>query len=120
VRSGDTIRGGMKAYDEDFGKDWAKYGPTVNKITEAVLTGLAASGNPKAVAAGAVINYAVQGFGFLASLDKDDELGKIELNIPANGPQVENREWKFKKSASWWNPGISTWNYTVRYRITRS
>jgi hypothetical protein len=120
VLPGDTVRGGMKAFDEDFAKDWSKYGPTVIKITDTVVAGLTASGNPKAVTAAAILNYGMKGFSFFASLDKDDELGKIELNVPALGPDVEERTWKFSRSSSFWNPGWSTWDYTVRYRITRS
>jgi hypothetical protein len=116
VLPGTTIRGGLKAYDEDFGKDWSKYGPTVNNIVSTVTAGLTASGNPKAVAAGQILSWGVKGFGFLASLDKDDELGKIELNVSPIGPNVEEKTWKFSRS-DW--TGYSSWNYTVRYRITR-
>ncbi len=111
-----TVRGGMQAFDEDFGKDWAKHGDTANKITDTVATGLKSSGNPYAVGAGTIIDYAVKGFGFFASLDKDDNLGTLELNVPASGPSVEEKEWTFSKKD--WS-GYSSWNYTVRYRITR-
>lgn len=120
VPQGKTVRGGLKAFDEDFGKDWSKYGPMVNKITDTVAGGLAASGDPYAVTAAAILQFGVKGFGFFASLDRDDELGKLELNVSASGPAVEERTWKFRKTSSFWNPGWSTWDYTVRYRITRS
>jgi hypothetical protein len=119
VPNGVTVRGGLKAYDEDFGKDWSRYGPKVTEITNAVATGLKASGDPRAVKAGEILSYAIKGFGFFASLDKDDELGKLEMGVSAVGPNVEQRSWRFRKTASWYNPGVSTWDYTVRYRITR-
>ena len=119
VPQGRTIRGGLKAFDEDFAKDWSKYGPTVNSITSVVAAGLTASGDPTAVTAGQILNWGVKGFGFFASLDKDDELGKLEMGVSAVGPNVEERSWRFRKTSSWYNPGWSTWDYTVRYRITR-
>ncbi len=119
VPQGRTIRGGLKAYDEDFAKDWSKYGPTVNLITTAVVTGLQASGDPTAITAAQILNWGVKGFGFFASLDKDDELGKLELNVSPLGANVEEKTWRFRKTGSIWNPGWSTWDYTVRYRITR-
>jgi hypothetical protein len=52
----------------------------------------------------------VKGFGFFASLDKDDELGKLELNVSASGPAVEERTWSFRKTAvfgSGWSTGTT-------------
>ncbi len=118
VPQGVTIRGGLQAFDEDFGKDWSKYGPTVNNIVKTVVAGLNASGNPKAVTAATILDYGTKGFGFLASLDKDDKLGKLELNISPIGPDVEIKTWRFRKTGSFL--GYSTWDYTVQYRITRS
>ncbi len=117
VPEGQTVRGGLKAFDEDFAKDWAKYDSTVNQISDAVAGGLAASGNPKAATAGTILKFAVKGFGTLASLDKDDHLGTLELNVPVSGPEIEEKEWKFSKK-DW--TGYSSWNYIVRYRITRT
>lgn len=115
-----VVRGGLKAFDEDFGKDWAKYGDTVNKISAQVSQGLKSTNDPRAVAAGEILGYATKAFGFFASLDKDDELGTIELNVPAQGSSVEEIAWKFQKKGSVFNPGVSTWNYTVVIRVTRS
>ena len=118
VPNGVTVRGGLKAYDEDFAKDWSQYGPMVNQITTVVVAGLQATGDPYAVTAAQILNYGVKGFGFFASLDKDDELGKLELNVSPLGPNVEEKTWRFLRTASIWNPGLSTWDYIVRYRIT--
>lgn len=119
VPVGETIKGGIKAYDEDFGKDWSKYGETVTGITGAVSAALSAAG-PKGVLAGTILSAAVKGVGILATLDKDDLLGSTELVISPTGPEVEEVAWVFKRKPGgvfgWW----SDWDYTVRYRITRS
>ncbi len=117
VPQGVTVRGGLKAFDEDWAKDWSKYSSTATKIKDAVVAGLTASGNPKAVTAATILNYGFQAFSTISSLDKDDQLGKFELNVSPIGPNVEEKTWKFKKS-DW--TGYSSWDYTVRYRITRS
>jgi hypothetical protein len=116
VAQGTTIRGGLKAYDEDWAHDWAQYEPWATKIKDAVVTGLNASGNPKAVTAATILNYGYKAFSALSYLDKDDLLGTLELNVSPIGPNVEEKTWKFSKS-DW--TGYSSWNYTVRYRITR-
>ncbi len=115
----DSVRGGLKAYDEDWAKDWSKYSSTATKSKDAVVTGLTASGNPKAVAAATILDYGFKAFSAISFLDEDDELGKLELNVSALGPNVEEKTWRFRRTASIWNPGWSTWDYTVRYRITR-
>jgi len=120
VKPDAIVRGGLKAFDEDFGKDWAKYKDTVNKISELVSQGLKSTKKPKAVVAGEILSYATKAFGLFAPLDKDDELGTIELNVPAQGSSVEEIAWKFQKKGSVLNPGVSTWNYTVVIRVTRS
>lgn len=116
VAQGTTIRGGLKAYDEDWAHDWAKYEPWAKTIKDAVVTGLNASANPKAVAAATILDWGFKGFSAISYLDKDDLLGKIELNVSPIGPNVEEKSWKFSRS-DW--TGYSSWNYTVRYRITR-
>ena len=116
VPQGQSVKGGIKAYDEDAAKDWAKYGSTVTQISDAVSTALAMAG-PKGVAAGVILSAATKGVGILASLDKDDLLGSTELEISATGPAFEERSWLMKKTGS---IGWSTWDYTVKYRISRS
>ena len=116
VPQGVTVRGGLKAYDEDFGKDWSKYGPMMKKIVDEVKKELKDSDIPYSKTAGKILNGALKGFGFFASLDKDDELGKLELNVSPVGANVEEKTWRFRQTGLGW----STWDYTVRYRITRS
>jgi hypothetical protein len=120
VEPNGSIRGGVKAYDEDFGKDWAKYGATITKISDAVAAGLKATKDPYAVGAGEILSWAGKAANFLAPLDEDDFLGEKLLDIPAQGANVEEQHWEFfKKGSGWFDPGYSTWNYTVTLRITR-
>ena len=115
VEPNGVVRGGLKAYDEDFGKDWAKYGNTVTQISNAVAAGLKETKYPKAVVAGEILGWAVKAANFLAPLDKDDLLGTTELNVAAQGQTLEEIPWRFKKKGS----GYSTWNYIVIIRVTR-
>jgi hypothetical protein len=117
VPQGQSVKGGIKAYDEDFAKDWAKYGSTVNQISGAVSTLLATFGGPQGATAGAILGAVTKGVDFFSKLDQDDLLGTTELVISATGPQYEERSWLMKKTGG---IGWSTWDYKVRYRIQRS
>jgi hypothetical protein len=116
VPQGQSVKGGIKAFDEDFGKDWAQYGSTVTAISGAVSTLLGAVGGPAGATAGAILGALTKVGGILSSLDKDDLLGTTELEISATGPAFEERSWLMKEGGLGW----STWDYTVRYRIQRS
>ncbi|PSB29180.1 hypothetical protein C7B69_09445 [filamentous cyanobacterium Phorm 46] len=117
IPEGQSVKGGLKAYDEDAAKDWTKYGDTIKKITSAVSAAVSAAGGPHGAIAGTILSAAVTGSGWLATLDKDYLLGTTELEISATGPSMEERSWVMsKKGGSGW----STWDYTLRYRITRS
>jgi hypothetical protein len=116
VPQGQSVKGGIQAFDEDFGKDWAKYGSTVSAISAAVSKILSMAG-PAGVTAGAILGAATTVGGILSSLDKDDLLGTTQLEISPTGPAFEERRWLMKKTGS---IGWSTWDYTVRYRIQRS
>ena len=118
VPVGRTVRGGLQAFDEDLGKDWQKYGSMVTQIGNGVAEQLDAHIDPNSVPAGDILRGSLKGFGLFASLDKDDTLGTLELDISADGPPEEVREWNFKKTKSFL--GYSNWNYTVRYRILRT
>lgn len=111
-----TIRGGMKMFDEDYAKDWAKQKEMAEKATNAVSSAAEKLGGPPGVKAGAVLKAAFEVYNGIASLDKDDVLDEIELNIPADGPAEETKEWKKVERGI----GFSTWDYTVRYRIVRT
>ena len=116
VPQGQSVKGGIKAYDEDFGKDWTQYGSTVTAISGAVSTVLSATG-PQGATAGMILSAVTEGVAFFSNLDKDDLLGSTELEISATEPALEERSWLMKKTSG---IGWSTWDYTVRYRITRS
>jgi hypothetical protein len=115
VPQGQSVKGGIKAYDEDFAKDWAQYGSTVTAISGAVSTLLSATG--VAATAGMILSAVTKGVGFFSNLDKDDLLGSTELEISATGPRLEEQSWLMQEKGV---IGWSTWEYRVRYRITRS
>ncbi|MEH2317562.1 hypothetical protein [Nostoc sp.] len=116
IPQGQSIKGGLKAYDEDAAKDWAQYGDTVKKIASVISGALAAAG-PQAAIAGTILSAVTTGGGILASLDKDDLLGSTELDISSSGPVHEERTWIMSKKTG---IGWSTWDYTLTYRISRS
>ncbi|MDJ1171099.1 hypothetical protein PMG71_16845 [Roseofilum sp. BLCC_M154] len=112
---GESIQGGLKAYDEDAGKDWSRHGETVQEITGYVSDALSLFGSTGAIA-GKILSVATTGVGILATMDKDDLLGSAELEIPAIGPSYEILEWKMLETGT---IGYSTWDYTVRLQISR-
>ncbi|MEH2140826.1 hypothetical protein [Nostoc sp.] len=117
IPEGQSVKGGLKAYDEDAGKDWNnKYGDTVKKISSAISGALAAGGGPGA-AAGTILSAAAAAASWLGPLDKDDLLGTTELEISSTGPSHEERAWVMSKKTG---TGWSTWDYTLTYRISRS
>jgi hypothetical protein len=113
VPSDRQIGVGLLAYDEDAGKDWNLYKDQVNGIGQkaaAALAGISTAGSLAAFAAPLVI-------GLLVTSDIDDQLGALRLDIPASGPTSELKEWQFSHS-DW--TGYSSWNYVLRYRVTRT
>ncbi|MEH1872217.1 hypothetical protein [Nostoc sp.] len=116
IPQGESIKGGLKAYDEDAGKDWGKYGDAVKKITSAI-SGAIATTSPQGAAAGTILGVAVNAADFIGQLDKDDLLGTTELEISSTGPSREERAWVMSKKGG---IGWSTWDYTLTYRISRS
>lgn len=115
IAEGQTIKGGLKAYDEDAAKDWGKHGATVQEISSNISSALGAVG-PEGVIAGKILGIATAAVGILSSLDRDDLLGATELEISSIGPSYEVREWRMKEGGMGW----STWDYSLRYRISRS
>ena len=111
-----TLRIALEAYDEDSGKDWAKYGQTVTAISGAVGSALVKSGNPYAVAAGTILPVAVKAFGGIMSMDKDDRLGATTMDVPvASLLTTQEWDWTFKRKD--WS-GYSSWDYRVRIRAS--
>jgi len=117
VPQGQSVKGGIKAYDQDFAKDWAKYGSTVTEMSGAVSTALATFGGPQGATAEDILKAVTKEVGWFLNLDRDELLGRTELEISATGPAFEERSWLMKTRGG---SGWSTWDYTVRYRIQRS
>jgi hypothetical protein len=115
VPQGQSVKGGIKAYDEDAGKDWSDYHTRVLEITTAVVAVVSRMG-PLAATAAAILAAAIVGASITVSSDKDDLLGSTELEISTTGPAFEERSWLMMEEGFGW----STWDYIVRYRITRS
>lgn len=108
----------LTAWDEDYAKDWAKVQDEW-ETAEDVLSLISAVGGPTTAWTGVVAKW-MKVIDFVASHDKDDNLGQLAQVIPALGPDVEFREWRFRGSSGWnLGLGFSDWDYTLRYRIQR-
>jgi hypothetical protein len=118
VPANSKIVGGMVAWDEDYAKDWEKKDKAIAEKVAAVVSG--GAGTVAGPEAGPIVAGIVQAVkevgGLLAQSDKDDNLGELKLEIPANGPPEEVKEWKFEHSDG---IGYSDWSYVLRYRIVR-
>jgi hypothetical protein len=118
VPQSSTVRGGMRAFDEDAAKDWKKVEPQAKKATDALVTGLTAGGalaaQPELALAGGIIKLAFPVVSELIKLDKDDRLGSLEFNIDAKGAAFERKTWKFSN-----DDFLSSWDYAVTYTIRR-
>jgi hypothetical protein len=122
VADNDTIFIALLAFDEDAAKDWEKRPQWMDQIAlEVGKQGIAqaAAGNlTAAVIMGAAVGV-YYGFSWMMGRDKDDELARKELTLPALGDPsrpVEMMDWDFKGGGGWW----SSWNYKVKLRISRS
>jgi hypothetical protein len=123
-----TIRGGLTAFNEDFSKDWTRRDAMVDKATRAVAAAVTASKDSSIVKAESILKAAFEVYdpSFLWTsrrgndgklyIDKDTQLGQIELNIPADGPAVETKIWKMVEKTV----GANTYEYAVHYRIVRT
>ena len=128
-----SVHIGLQAFDEDAAKDWAKHGEWVTQLTDAIAgeieqlprepqvpqsPGDSQNPDPNQVAA-AILRGAVRVVGFFAQHDKDDKLGQTTIDIPVGVPGTEIKEWNFNGRALGGFLGWSTWNYTIRYRVTQ-
>jgi hypothetical protein len=113
----------LQARDEDVAKDWSQRPAWVDKMSEAAAAKLGAGAaaalltNPAGWATVGICALAAVGIGgfYLAmGSDQDDELGSLQVLIPARGPAEETRRWRFAQSG--WYSG---WNYTLTYRVRR-
>lgn len=115
-----TIRGGLKAYDEDVSHDWANRPKWVDEIAAKVVTGVTnaaiKSENALVITGAAILDLAIAGWYIGAdTLDRDDDLGSLQFEISAVGPEQEDLEWSFSRQGI-----ISSWDYTIHYRISRA
>lgn len=103
----------MAAYDEDFGRDWSQYQVWVGIAASAVSTVVGVVGTP---VAGTVVGAVLTGLNQAMGWDADDRLGLYSqtLTIQDVKPGENIYQWKMVETGI----GVSTWNYTVRYRVT--
>lgn len=111
-----TLTGGIRFFDEDFAKDWSQRPQWLDGLVGKGASALQSSGNPKAVIAGTVLDYAYKGFGWVASMDADDLLGARDMTISPSGPASEITNFKFHRD-DW--TGYSSWNYNALIAIER-
>ncbi len=109
----------MTAFDEDAAKDWSQRGKIVDEIAAGVADGLATIPNPKAQAAGAVLQFVLSVAGGLIKLDEDDNLGSYSQDFPVWALAVGEhpQQWQFNGSWGGGFLGFSKWSYALRYAI---
>ena len=103
----------MAAYDEDVARDWSQYQTWVGIAGSAVSGIVGIVGTPIAgVVVGAVIGALNQAIGW----DEDDRLGihSHTLTVKDLKPGENIYQWRMVETGIGW----STWDYTVRYKIT--
>ncbi|NEQ27353.1 MAG: hypothetical protein F6K28_51790, partial [Microcoleus sp. SIO2G3] len=118
--------------DEDAQKDWNKYGDWIIEIADAIASEVeqlpqefpqqfphSQSGKDPTKIAAAILRGTVRAIGFFASMDKDDSLGTMSTVIPVGTPGSEIREWRCSGRRFGGVLGWSTWDYTIRYRVTQ-
>jgi len=117
VQDNNVLKIALVAFDEDAGKDWAKYGDLVSIIGNAVSAGLATMPNPTTWAASVLIPFAIGAVGGLMGLDKDDRLGQYSCDFPVSALEIGEhpQTWPFRGGHTRW----SNWNYAVRFTITK-
>jgi hypothetical protein len=116
VAEGRPVRGGLIALDEDYARDWAKQKEMAKKIADGVSSAAGSSKDKNAQTAGWIIKAAYEVWNVVAETDKDDKLGETMLEIPAEGPAQEVKQWEFSRDDI---TGYSSWKYQVKYRIVR-
>ena len=107
--------GGVKAYEEDFAKDWTHKSRWVKQILKG-LPPFSALPESRSAAADLILTAAGTVLDLHAHSDRDDLLGSLPVVIPMDGPLREEERWVFKEEGL----GLSTWDYTVRCLVTRT
>jgi hypothetical protein len=126
VPAGATVRCVLRAFDEDFAKDWARRPEWVDSLNQKVATAAAGAiaagivatpvGWPAIIAGGVTLGLLATLY-VTASGDRDDELGSFYLAVPARGLLHEEQIWQFRRDD--WTE-YSSWRYTVRLSVDRS
>jgi len=112
-----AIRGGMRAFNQNSPAAWPNRAELAEKATNAVAGAAATFRGAVDERAGAILNSVADIYsGLPGSQSVDSPLGRIELNISGDGDAQEIGEWKMLDNTV----GANTFNYTVRYRITRT
>ncbi|QBD79667.1 hypothetical protein EPA93_28290 [Ktedonosporobacter rubrisoli] len=103
VSDGEIVTLVFHAYEEEVSKDWSGLRPKfLRQVQE--KNGLD-SENIQALL-GSLVRM----------IDPDDRLGTLKVVIPVKGKPQENPVWKFAEKGL----SVSSWDYAVNYRITRS
>jgi len=110
-----SIRGGMRAFNNNSATAWPDRTELAKKATRAVASAAATFEGAVDERAGAILNSVAEIYRGLPSAKLDSPLGRIELNMSADGDAEETGEWKMFDTT----PGANTFEYKVRYRITR-
>lgn len=115
VDAASSIGIGLKFFDEDANRDWTKYGAMAGELGNKVSAGVAllpAYGK----AAGAVLTVLTQAAGLIMSLDQDDLLGDVTLDLPVSALPMGTsvRSLNVRGGGGWW----SSWSYVVQLRTT--
>ena len=119
VPANGTVVGALKAFEEDQGGEWRKKEKEWNESFKKAngKLGKADATAPTLANPGQLAHYVGHLADIpLATLDQDDKLGVESVIISAKGPAEETKKWEIREGGRF---GLSTWDYTVRYRIVR-
>ncbi len=118
------VKGGFTAYNDTMGLDWGNIVSWIADIAQTVGDGLIdkgiESGNLEAVGAGVIIDLAVKAWYATADIDSGNanQLGQQDKDVSADGPASETDVLHFTNSGGLF--GIGSWDYAVKYQITRT
>lgn len=117
------VRGGFTAYNDTLGLDWGSIESWIADIAKTVGDGLITDGVLSAdlgeIAVGLVLDLAVKAWYSTADIDSGNanQLGKQNLDVSADGPASESDVLHFSQDGGLLG---ASWNYTVKYQITRT
>ncbi len=119
-----SIKGGFTAYDDQQGLGWGNIqqwiGEIATKVGDELINDGVDSGSWQEVAAGVIIDLAVDVWYQVAGINSSNahKLGEKPLTFDSDGPSSEELVWNFKNSGGLF--GVGSWDYTLKYQITRS